>query len=393
MFDMRDRQVAVPQTSDAAPAVPPPLKIGIVCFPLIGGSGILATALGTDLAARGHKIHFFSHAKPVRLDLGLPRIHFHQVEVGHATVFPCPDYTLPLAVKMAEVGRANGLDLFHVHYAVPHATAAFLATEMIGCGAPKVITTLHGTDTTLLGPNPQYRAAIGHALIHSDAVTTVSESLRQQTTELFQLPDGIEVIPNFFTPNPARKSRAEIRRELGLDDEFLVVHMSNLRQTKRIDLLLRVIAASSERERVRLLILAGASFAPFEKLVDELDLRANVMVRQDAALVEDFLPAADAGLYTSELESFGLSILETLFFAKPIVAFRTGGIPEVVGDAGRLHDFGDVKAMASSLDELISSPDKARELGERGRQRAEELFTADRVVPQYEALYRRVVAG
>jgi len=394
MFDMRDRQVAVPQTSDAAPKVPTPLKLGIVCFPLIGGSGILATALGTELAARGHEIHFFSHAKPVRLDLALPRIHFHQVEVGHATVFPCPDYTLPLAVKMAEVGRANGLDLFHVHYAVPHATAAFLATEMIGCGAPKVITTLHGTDTTLLGPNPQYRAAIEHALIHSDAVTTVSESLRQQTTELFQLPDGIEVIPNFFTPNPARKKRAEIRAELGIrDDEFLILHMSNLRRTKRVDLLLRVIAASAERERVRLLILAGASFAPFEKLVDELGLRANVMVREDAALVEDFLPAADAGLYTSELESFGLSILETLFFAKPIVAFLTGGIPEVVGDAGRLHDFGDVKAMASSLDELISSPDKARELGERGRQRAGELFTADRVVPQYEALYRRVVAG
>lgn len=391
---MRDRQVAVLQTSDAAPKVSPPLKIGIVCFPLIGGSGILATALGTELAARSHEIHFFSHAKPVRLDLALPRIHFHQVEVGHATVFPCPDYTLPLAVKMAEVGRANALDLFHVHYAVPHATAAFLATEMIGRGAPKVITTLHGTDTTLLGPNPQYRAAIEHALIHSDAVTTVSESLRQQTTKLFQLPDGIVIVPNFFTPNPSRKSRTEIRRELGLgDDEFLILHMSNLRRTKRVDLLLQVIASATERRRIRLLILAGAPFEPFEKLVDELGLRANVMVREDAALVEDYLPAADAGLYTSELESFGLSILETLFFAKPIVAFRTGGIPEVVGDAGCLHEFGDVKAMASSLDELILSPARARELGERGRHRAEQLFTADRVVPQYEALYRRVVAG
>jgi N-acetyl-alpha-D-glucosaminyl L-malate synthase BshA len=380
-------------TSDAVSKVPPPLKIGIVCFPLIGGSGILATALGTELAARGHEIHFFSHAKPVRLDLVLPRIHFHQVEVGHATVFPCPDYTLPLAVKMAEIGRANALDLFHVHYAVPHATAAFLATEMIGCGAPKVITTLHGTDTTLLGPNPQYRAAIEHALIHSDAVTTVSESLRHQTAEIFQLQKSIDVIPNFFTPNPSSKDRAEIRRELGVgNDEFLILHMSNLRRTKRVDLLLQTIAGATERRRIRLLVLAGAPFTPFEKLVDELGLRANVMVREDAALVEDFLPAADAGLYTSELESFGLSILETLFFAKPIVAFRTGGIPEVVGDAGRLHEFGDVKAMASSLDELILSPAKARELGERGRQRAEQLFTADRVVPQYEALYRRVVA-
>src|SRR2546421_3777568 len=270
------------------------LKIGITCFPLIGGSGILATALGTELARRGHEVHFFSHAKPIRLDLSLPRIHFHPVAVGQATVFPCPDYTLPLAVKMAEVGHAKALDVFHVHYAVPHATAAFLATEMIGAGAPKVVTTLHGTDTTLLGPNPQYRAAIEHALIHSDAVTTVSESLRRQTEETFRLRDEIQVIPNFFTPNRSNKSREEVRRELGISDrEFLVVHMSNLRATKRIDLLLRVVAAAAHRDRVRLLILAGASFAPFRELVGELRLRDNVIIKEDAAVVEEFLPASD----------------------------------------------------------------------------------------------------
>jgi N-acetyl-alpha-D-glucosaminyl L-malate synthase BshA len=369
-----------------------PLKIGITCFPLIGGSGILATALGTELASRGHEVHFFSHAKPVRLDLSLPRIHFHQVTVGQNTVFPCPDYTLPLAVRMAGVGKANALDVFHVHYAVPHATAAFLATEMIGADAPKVVTTLHGTDTTLLGPNPQYRAAIEHALIHSDAVTTVSESLRKQTQEIFRLRDEIQVIPNFFTPSAWRKSRAEARRELGIsDDQFLVVHMSNLRPTKRIDLLLRVIAATSHRERIRLLILAGSPFSPFEPLMAELGLRSNLIVKEDAAVVEDFLPAADAGLYTSENESFGLSILETLFFGKPVVAFRIGGIPEVVGEAAYLHEFGDIVAMAASLDTLITAPEKARQMGERGRQRAETNFTADRVVPRYEALYRSVL--
>src|SRR4051812_24923198 len=341
-----------------------PLKIGIVCFPLIGGSGILATALGTELAARGHEVHFFSHARPVRLDLALPRIRFHQVEVGQATVFPCPDYTLPLAVKMAEIGKANALDLFHVHYAVPHATAAFLATEMIGAGAPKVITTLHGTDTTLLGPNPQYRAAIEHALVHSDAVTTVSESLRRQTEELFRLREEITVIPNFFTPNHANKGREEMRRELGVSDqEFLVTHMSNLRPTKRIDLLLRVIAAAAHRDRIRLLLLAGAPFAPFRSLIEALGLRASVIVKEDAAVVEDFLPAADAGLYTSENESFGLSILETMFFGKPVVAFRIGGIPEVIGDAGALHEFGDLAGMASTLDRWIEAPGEARKLG------------------------------
>lgn len=369
-----------------------PLKIGITCFPLIGGSGILATALGTELAVRGHEVHFFSHAKPVRLDLSLPRIHFHRVTVGQNTVFPCPDYTLPLAVKMAEIGKQEALDVFHVHYAVPHATAAFLATEMIGESAPRVVTTLHGTDTTLLGPNPQYRAAIEHALIHSDAVTTVSESLRGQTQEIFRLRDEIQVIPNFFTPSAPRRARAKVRRELGIsDDQFLVVHMSNLRPTKRIDLLLRVVAATIQRDRIRLLILAGGPFSPFEPLAAELGLRDSVIVKEDAAVVEDYLPAADAGLYTSEKESFGLSILETLFFGKPVVAFRIGGIPEVVGDTAHLHPFGDIAAMAASLDALLESPDAARKMGESGRQRAETNFTADRVVPQYEALYRSVL--
>ena len=371
----------------------PPLKIGITCFPLIGGSGILATALGTELAARGHTVHFFSYAKPIRLDLSAPRIHFHQVEVGQSSVFPCPDYTLPLAVKMAEVGREQELDVFHVHYAVPHATAAFLATEMIGATAPKIVTTLHGTDTTLLGPNPQYGAAIKHALIHSDAITTVSESLRQQTEQTFQLREPIQVIPNFFTPAAPTKSREEVRRELGISNEFLIVHMSNLRPVKRVDLLLRVIATTTNRDRIRLLILAGGPFAPYESLVDELGLRGHVIVKEDAAAVENYLPASDAGLYTSENESFGLSILETLFFGKPVVAFRIGGIPEVVDNAAYLHEFGDIAAMASSLDALVESPEVARDLGERGRARAEKYFTAAKIIPRYEEVYREVIAS
>jgi N-acetyl-alpha-D-glucosaminyl L-malate synthase BshA len=368
------------------------LKIGITCFPLIGGSGILATALGMELAARGHDVHFFSYAKPVRLDLTAPRIRFHEVAVGKHSVFPCPDYTLPLAVKMADIGRAERLDLFHVHYAVPHATAAFLATEMIGDSAPKIVTTLHGTDTTMLGPNPQYRGAITHALTHSDAVTAVSESLRQQTIETFALSRTVDVIPNFFTPTAPTRSREEVRRDLGLTDEFLVLHMSNLRPTKRIDLLLRIIAKMKQRNRVRLLILAGSSFASCDPLLDELDIRQNVIVRTAAEPVENYLQATDAGLYTSEIESFGLSILETMFFGKPVVAFRVGGIPEVVGDAGLLHNFGDVEAMASELDRLVQSPEHARKLGQAGRKRALTEFTAEKAVPRYESIYRRVLS-
>src|SRR5438067_8891202 len=203
---------------------------------------------------------------------------------------------------------------------------------MLGPSAPRLVTTLHGTDTTLLGQDPDYRTAIEHALVHSDAVTAVSESLRNQTQEIFRLKRPIEVIRNFFTPNKPKRSRAEVRRDLGLTDEFLVLHMSNLRPSKRIDLLLRIIAKMKQRRRVRLLILAGSSFAHCEPLLDELGIRQNVIVRTAAEPVENYLQAADAGLYTSEIESFGLSILETMFFAKPIIAFRVGGIHEVVGD-------------------------------------------------------------
>jgi N-acetyl-alpha-D-glucosaminyl L-malate synthase BshA len=357
-----------------------PLKIGIACFPLIGGSGILATALGSELARRGHEVYLFSSAQPVRLDLPQEGLHFHRVEFADNALFPCPDYTLPLAVKMAEVARSQQLDLFHVHYAVPHALAACLASQIVGPSAPRIVTTLHGSDTTLLGQDPDYRTAIEHALVHSDAVTAVSDSLRNQTQEIFHLKRRIEVIPNFFTPNKPKRSREEVRRDFGVPDKFLVLHMSNLRPVKRVDLLLRTIAMSKNRARLRLFILAGGPFDIYEPLLDELELRGSVIVRRNTAAVEEYLEAADAGLYTSEYESFGLSILETAFYGKPVVAFRVGGIPEVIGDSYPLSPFGDVAAAAAALDAL-------------SRARVREKFSADRVVPRYEALYRRIVAG
>ena len=370
-----------------------PLKIGIACFPLIGGSGILATALGSELARRGHEVYLFSYALPVRLDLPQEGLHFHRIEFADNALFPCPDYTLPLAVKMAEVARSQHLDLFHVHYAVPHALAACLASQIVGPSAPRIVTTLHGSDTTLLGQDPDYRTAIEHALVHSDAVTAVSENLRNQTQEIFSVKRAIEVIPNFFIPNKPKRSREAVRHNLDVNDKFLVLHMSNLRPVKRIDLLLRTIAMSESRSRLRLLILAGGPFDPYEPLLDELGIRDIVIVRQNMAVVEEYLEAADAGLYTSEYESFGLGILETVFHDKPVVAFRVGGIPEVLGDSYPLYPFGDVTAAASALDALVQDPNLARELGEQSGARARERFSADRVVPQYEALYRRIVAG
>lgn len=372
------------------------MKIGVTCYPLIGGSGILATALGHELARRGHEVHFFSSSKPVRLDLSQPRVSFHEVVVNEYSLFRYPDYTLPLAVKMARVAREVRLDIFHVHYAVPHATAAFLAREMLAGEEtrPCTVTTLHGTDTTLLGQDPSYRDAIEHALRESDAITTVSEDLRRETLATFALSDEVEVIPNFFVPAEPKRSRAELRRELGVgENDFLVSHASNLRAPKRIDLLLRVMAAGRAQHPMRLLILAAGSFAPYEPLLDELQLRDAVIVRDNVLDVEDHLAAADVGLYTSEHESFGLSILETMCHAKPIVAFRVGGIPEVVTHErdGFLHEFGDLKAMADSLGKLAADRRLGAKMGEDGARDARINFSADRSVSMYEALYERLL--
>ncbi|MDQ6623858.1 MAG: N-acetyl-alpha-D-glucosaminyl L-malate synthase BshA [Verrucomicrobiota bacterium] len=371
------------------------MKIGITCYPLIGGSGILATSLGHELARRGYEVHFFSSSKPVRLDLSQPRIFFHEVVVNEYSLFKYPDYTLPLAVKMARVAREVGLDVFHVHYAVPHATAAFLARQMMGETGPVTVTTLHGTDTTLLGQDPSYRDAIEHALRKSDAITTVSENLRSETLATFELNQTIDVIPNFFIPTQPKRSRAELRMELGVgDEEFLVSHASNLRPLKRIDLLLRVFAAARAQEQMKLLILAGGAFTPNESLLDELRLREDVILCENVMEVEEYFAAADAGLYTSESESFGLSILETLFHEKPVVAFRVGGIPEVVTDGrdGFLHDFGEVKPMAASLVRLARERDLARRMGEAGVGAAQTKFSAERIVPLYEAVYARITS-
>src|SRR6185437_4020178 len=220
----------------------------------VGGSGILATALGKDLARRGHDVHFICYERPFRLPVDGPRLHFHQVMVNDYGLFKYPDYTLPLSVRMAEVSRDQRLDVLHVHYAVPHATAAILARSMLPREQqPCVVTTLHGTDSTLLGCDPGYGPAIHHALTQSDAVTTVSEFLKQETQRVLGFEGPMDVIHNFFEPRAPKRSRDEVRRELGLRDEVLLFHSSNLRPVKRIDLLLETIARIRPRESFKLL--------------------------------------------------------------------------------------------------------------------------------------------
>jgi N-acetyl-alpha-D-glucosaminyl L-malate synthase BshA len=371
------------------------MKIGITCYPTVGGSGILASALGEDLARRGHEVHFISYERPFRLQADAPGLYFHPVGVNAYGLFKYPDYTLPLSVKMAEVSREHGLDVLHVHYAVPHATAALLARSMLPPGQqPRLVTTLHGTDTTLLGNDAGYAPAIRHALNHSDAITTVSGWLKAETQRVFEVERPIDVIHNFFDPRPPRRSPREVRNELGLKDEVLVLHSSNLRPTKRIDLLLETAAKIRPKHSFKLVILAGSSFAPFAADVRALGLEDRIIVIERVNEIEDYLQVADLALFTSETESFCLSILEAMCFACPSVATRVGGIPEVVKDnvTGVLVPFGDAGALAEAIEDLIRDPARRAALGLAAKRRAHECFSAEVIVPRYEALYRRVCA-
>lgn len=373
-----------------------PLKIGITCYPSVGGSGVIATTLGIELAQRGHEVHFISYERPFRLPEDMPGILFHPVVINSYGLFKYPDYTLPLSVEMARVSCKHELDILHVHYAVPHATAAALAMCMLAPERrPSVVTTLHGTDTTLLGNDPGYEPIIHHSLLKSDAITTVSDFLAGETRRVFSLQRDMHVIHNFFEPGTPTRSKDEVREELGLaPNDALIIHSSNLRPLKRIDLLLETVArAKKSTPNFKLLILAGATFAPFAPDVERLGLQDSVIVRDNVLDIENYLQAADLALYTSETESFCLSILEAMFFGCPSVATRVGGIPEVVDhdQTGLLIEFGDVDELAAAVSNLVRDAALRARLGAAGKKRARELFTADAIVPRYESLYHEMV--
>jgi len=369
-----------------------PLRIGITCHPSVGGSGILASELGAELAERGHEVHFISHAAPFRLPRNQPRIHFHPVKVNDYDLFKYPDYTLPLSVKMAEVCAAHQLDILHVHYAVPHATAAMLAMSMLPVfKRPRVIVTLHGTDVMLLGSDAGYGPAIRHALEAADAVTTVSRFLQGQVRTHLGFVGAVEVISNFFAPQKPTRTREAVRAELGLaPGEAMLLHLSNLRPIKRIDLLLQTVVQIHPRPAFKLVILAGGDSAALAAEAARLGIADRIVIREKVTAIEDYLNAADLGLFTSELESFCLSILEAMTFGCPSAAFSVGGIPEVVesGKNGQLVPFGDTAALARAVEALLADPARRSALGRAARERALALFSADRIVGQYVAFYR-----
>lgn len=368
------------------------LRVGITCYPSVGGSGILAAMLGQALAGLGHEVHFIAYERPFRIPKDEPRLFFHAVEVNDYELFKYPDYTLPLSVKMAEVSAAHRLDILHVHYAVPHATAAILARDMLPENArPKIVATLHGTDTTLLGIDPGYGPAIRHALVNADAVTTVSEFLRSETQRLLRVDRPIEVIHNFFDPRPMQRSRREVRSELGVGEESLVVHASNLRALKRIDLLLQGFARIDRSTTAKLLILAGGDFSPYAALAKNLELGDRLILRSNVLEIEDYLSAADLALSTSDSESFGLSLLEAMAMGCPVVSTRVGGVPEVIhhGVDGWLVPAGNVEAIGQALQQLLDQPELRKTLAKAAKEKAA-TFSAKVIVPKYLELYRRL---
>ncbi|HLH44994.1 MAG TPA: N-acetyl-alpha-D-glucosaminyl L-malate synthase BshA [Bryobacteraceae bacterium] len=374
------------------------LSIGITCYPTVGGSGIVASQLGSELAQLGHRVHFISYEPPFRLDLRQPNVEYHQVEINQYQLFKYPDYTLPLAVKMVEVAAKRKLDLLHVHYAVPHATAALLATHIAQKErqrTPHVVTTLHGTDITLLGRDPNLRPIIKYSIENSCGVTAVSESLRKETVQVLRTRQPIHVIHNFYRPAPPSRGRAEIRASLKVNDrDFLLIHMSNLRPVKRIPDVLHVLA-QARATRIKLLILAGGPFEEYRPLAKKLGVANRLIVRKNVVDIENYINAADAGLYTSEKESFGMGVLETMSFGKPVVATGVGGVSEIVRDrkTGFLVKLGDVGSMARHVLKLASDPALTSALGAAARDRAQQAFSPQKSVNRYLDYYCSILGA
>lgn len=373
------------------------MKIGIVCYPTYGGSGAVATELGLELAKRGHEVHFISYAPPFRLDGFRERVYFHEVEMEDYPLFEHPPYSLALAVAIHQVSRDRGLDLVHVHYAIPHATSAWIAGQMFeGSQCPKIITTLHGTDITLLGQHPSFRSITRFSILKSDGLTAVSHYLKEETERNFGV-DGeqIRVIPNFIDTELYRRGRVPCHRvKFAKDDEKILMHMSNFRRVKRVEDVLEIFARVSKKIPSRLVMVGdGPDRARAEQRAEELGILERAMFIGKHASVDELLACADLFLLPSESESFGLAALEAMACCTPVLASRVGGLPEVVedGGCGYLFPVGDIEAMVDGAVEILSSEDQWRMMSARGREIAEECFSAKAIVDIYESFYQEVL--
>lgn len=372
------------------------MKIGITCYPTYGGSGVVATELGQELAARGHDIHFISYAPPIRMNLNDPHIHFHEVEVASYPLFDHPPYTLALATKMLEVFEAESLDLLHVHYAIPHSVSAMLARSMAAPRRLPFITTLHGTDITLVGSNRSYLPITKFSIEQSDGVTAISQYLLNQTLKEFDIKRPIEVIPNFVNCDLyTRKPQPALRQQWAPNGEPILMHLSNFRPVKRLTDVVEIFAIVRAKMPAKLVLIGdGPDRGAAEYLVRKKRLQKDVIFLGKQNGVYEKLAAADLFLMPSQLESFGLAALEAMACEVPVIATNVGGVPEVVehGLDGYLVEPGDVKSAAAHAIEILSRSDRGREMGQRARLDAKRKFCANDVIPLYESYYRRILA-
>jgi L-malate glycosyltransferase len=372
------------------------MRIGITCYPTYGGSGVVATELGQELAARGHDIHFISYAPPIRMNPNDPHIHFHEVEVASYPLFDHPPYTLALATKMLEVFESESLDILHVHYAIPHSVSAMLARSMAAPRRLPFITTLHGTDITLVGSNRSYLPITRYSIEQSDGVTSISNYLLAQTLKEFDIKHPIEVIPNFVNCDLyVRKDNPELRAKWAPNGEPILMHLSNFRPVKRVTDAVEIFAQVRAKMPAKLVLIGdGPDRGAAEYLVRKKRIQKDVHFLGKQDNVYNFLSLADVFLLPSQLESFGLAALEAMACSVPVIATNTGGVPEVVehGVDGFLVDPGDVKTAATYAIDLLSRTDRGRELGQIARINAKKKFCANDVIPRYEAYYQRILS-
>lgn len=371
------------------------LNIGITCYPTFGGSGVMATALGMELARLGHHVHIISYAPPVRMAFFHPNLHFHKVEVTDYPLFEYPPYSLSLASRMVEVACSEHLDIFHVHYAIPHAVSAYLAQEMHEEYRIPVVTTLHGTDITLVGNDPSFMPITRFILQKSDVVTAVSQYLKRETLKVFKVDRSIEIIPNFVRTDLFECAKESMRRDsIAPDDVAILMHVSNFRPVKRIGDVIEIFSIVRRKRPAKLLMVGdGPERPPAERRVRQLGLLDDVYFLGMQQDVTEILGVPDLLLLPSEMESFGLTALEATATCTPVICSNVGGLPEVIvdGETGFLLPVGDVDGMAEKALQLLADHELHCRVAEAGRQRALSFFSAQRIVEMYLRVYESVL--
>ncbi len=371
------------------------MKIGITCYPTYGGSGVVATELGKGLAKRGHQIHFISYAMPMRLDGFMNNIFYHEVEMATYPLFEFPLYTPALASKMVEVAKFEKLDLIHAHYAIPHATSAYIAKQILNDEHLRIITTLHGTDITLIGLEPSFLSVMKFSIEKSDGVTAVSRFLKEKTITNYGINKEIEVIPNFVdTQLFSRMAETNVRKAIAPNGENILIHISNFRLVKRVTDVIRIFNLVLKKVPSKLVLVGdGPDRSNCENLCRELGLGDSVKFLGKQAELVELLSAADLFLMPSQSESFGLSALEAMACEVPVISSSVGGLPELVvhGETGYIAEIGDIERMAKYAIELLVNTTRREMFAKAGRKRAVENFDIDEIVGVYERHYERIL--